>query len=513
MVKRILPFKDGSPRVQAYYEFIDFYRTSGIYALQFRKPGDYAELLSYLGKAPGEAWTDREKRTFSAYYQYFREAYISPETQQLNLLTEEALLLWLQVYPFRDLGKLSTRELKKTITGLWDDFVAISQPDVTSMRETADAEDKPGFLSRIIAGVPSHLNVAFVHPLDPESSPWIKSHDEGRMHLEKALGNQVTVRNYFHADSPQIAEQLMEQAITDGAEVIFTTTPPLRRSALRIAVKHPKVRFFNCSIDSHFSSVLSYYGRIFEAKFITGAMAGAMAQNDRIGYIGSAPTFGVPASINAFALGAQLTNPRAKILLRWSCQQGAHQKDFLEEGIRVISNRDAPSENPAYLNFGNYGTYCLDEEENWEPLGAPVWLWGRFYENILTAMLTGTWGKEEAHQKAVNYWWGMDSGVIDVQLSDRIPSGLRSLAEMLRTSLRRGALDPFRRRILDQQGNLRNDGSRSFSADELLHMDWLCDNVIGSIPAFDEIEAYAQPMVRELGIYRDQIPMEKEGAL
>ncbi len=513
IVKRILPFKDGSPRVQAYYEFLDFYRVSGIYSIQFRKPGDYAELLSFLGKAPGETWTDREKLTFSAYYQYFREAYISPETQQLNLLPEEALLLWLQVYPFRDLGKLSARELKKTIEGLQDDFVAISQPDITSMRETAEAEDKPGFLSRIISGVPSHLNVAFIHPLDPETSPWIQSHDEGRIHLEKALGSQVTVRNYFHADSPQKAESLMEQAVAEGAEVIFTTTPPLRRSALRVAVKHPKVRFFNCSIDSHFSSVHAYYGRIFEAKFITGAMAGAMTRNDRIGYIGSAPTFGVPASINAFALGAQLTNPRAKILLRWSCQKGAHQQDFLEHGIRVISNRDAPTENPAYLNFGNYGTYYLDENGQWEPLGSPIWLWGKFYENILTAMLTGTWGKEESHQKAMNYWWGMDSGVIDVKLSDHLSTGLRTLAEMLRTGLQKGILDPFHRRILDQQGKLRNDGSRSFTADELLHMDWLCDNIIGSIPAFDEIEPYAQPMVRELGIYRDQIPMEKEGVL
>ena len=47
----------------------------------------------------------------------------------------------------------------------------------------------------------------------------------------------------------------------------------------------------------------TYYGRIYEAKFITGAIAGAMAQNNRIGYIASYPIFGVPASINAFALG------------------------------------------------------------------------------------------------------------------------------------------------------------------------------------------------------------------
>ena len=56
-----------------------------------------------------------------------------------------------------------------------------------------------------------------------------------------------------------------------------------------------------------------------------------------------------------------------------------------------------------------------------------------------------------------------------------------------------------------------NDGSRGFSPEELLYMDWLCENVVGKIPEFDEVEPYAQPMLRELGIHRDQILPEKEG--
>ena len=509
MVKRILPAKDGSARINAYYEFLEFYRISGSYDIQFTCPEDYAKLLSLLGKEAGEIWTERERRTFSSYYQYFREAFLSQETKNLPMLPEEALLLWLQVYPFRDLGRLSSKELKKTLSALQDDFFTFSRAE--SPLVSTEPEKKAGLLSWITA--PTYLNVAFVHPLDAQSSTWIKAHDEGRQHLEKALGDQVMVRSYFHADTPQLAEQLLEQAVIDGANVVFATTPQLRRSVLRTAVKYPKVRFFNCSVDTHFSSVPSYYGRIYEAKFITGALAGAMANNDRIGYIASSPTFGVPASINAFALGAQMTNPRAKIYLRWSCQKGSHQQDFLNDGIRVISNRDVPTENPAYLNFGNYGTYWWDDDGNYEAMGSPVWVWGRFYENIISSMLSGAWEKEENPHKAINYWWGMDSGVIDVKLSQQLPEGLQNLAEILRNGLKSGTVDPFFRRITDQQGNLRNDGSRTLSPDELLYMDWLCDNVIGHIPEFDEVEPFAQPMLRELGIHRDSIPLTKEGGL
>ena len=43
-------------------------------------------------------------------------------------------------------------------------------------------------------------------------------------------------------------------------------------------------------------------------------------------------------------------------------------------------------------------------------------------------------------------------------------------------------------------------------------MDWLCDNVVGSIPTFNQILPMSQAMVRELGIYRDSIIVQKEGA-
>ena len=513
-VTRVMPARTEEPRIRAYFEFLDFYKYTKIYGVQYRVPGDYARLLSALGKDPGEDWDSRERRTFNAYFLYFKEAFDALGGQELDILPEEALLLWLKVYTFRDLGQMTAPEIKKALSGLWEDIKAQAQPEPVEVRtEPGDTEATPNILERIVSGTPSRLKVAFVHPQDPVTSPWIKGHDQGRQYLEEALGSKVKVRSYFGADTPDLAEELMEQAVKEGAEVVFTTTPQLSRPTLRIAVKYPKVRFLNCSVDTPYSSIRTYYSRIFEAKFITGAIAGAMAGNDRIGYVGSNPIFGVPASINAFALGAQMTNPRARIDLRWSCMSGNHQLDFLKEGIRVISNRDVPTQERAYLEFCNYGTYSLDEKGELIPLASPCWVWGKFYEKVIRSILSGAWEKDKDSPRAVNYWWGMDSGVIDVTLSDRLPEGVRALVELLRTGLQNGTVDPFRRRVIAQDGTVKNDGSRSFTADELLHMDWLCDNVDGYIPTFDRIAPYARNIVRALGIYRDQIPAEKEGSL
>ena len=322
------------------------------------------------------------------------------------------------------------------------------------------------------------------------------------------MGKRITVHSYFGADSTELAEAALEMAVTEGAQVIFTTTPQLSRATLKVAVKHPKVRFLNCSVDQPFSSIRTYYSRVFEGKFITGAIAGAMAENDRIGYIGSSPIFGVPASINAFALGALMTNPRAKIELKWSCLGGTPAADLIGSGIRVISNRDVPTTDQRYLAFCQYGTYLVGHDGSLIPLGSPTWVWGKFYEKMVQSILSGTY--DDAKGKAVNYWWGMDSGVIDVTLADQLPTGVRSLADMLRKGIQMGLLDPFHRHIMDQNGNVINDGSRTLTTDELLHMDWLCSNVIGSIPSFDEIQPFARSMVRKLGIYRDEIPADKE---
>ena len=511
-VIRIVPPISDDPQIKAYYEFMDFYKSSKLYTVLFRTPGDYAKLLRYLGKKSDELWTDMDRKTFNAYFHYFREAFNALNTKLADVLPEEALLLWLKLYPFEDLGKLSGSELKKTLASLWDDVLSTANPDSVKVQTKAEEGSKVNIFTRLITATPDHLNVAFVHQLESAVSAWVMGHEEGRKHLKQVMGDKVTTRSYFNANNPETAEQILEQAVAEGAQVVFTTTPLLSRVTLKMAVKYPKIRFLNCSVDQPYSSIRTYYGRIYEAKFITGAIAGAMAQDDRIGYIASYPIFGVPASINAFALGAQLANPRAEIELRWSCCQGTHQADFFRDGIRVISNRDVPTQNRIYMEFCNYGTYLMDDRGGLVPLGSPIWVWGKFYEHVIKAIQSGTWKDDKNGAAPVNYWLGMDSGLIDVSLSDRLPAGVRSLATLLREGLSNGTTDPFLRRIVSQDGKLRNDGTRKFTPDELLHMDWLCDNVIGTIPTFDEIQPISQPMVRELGIYRDQILVEKEGS-
>ena len=497
-VKRVLPIKTDDPRNQAYYEFLEFYKDTKLYQLQFRRPGDYGKLLKYLGKAKGEPWTEEERRTFRSYYHYFTEAFAAVGKDE-DVIPEEALLLWLEIYPYRNLASFSTRELKNSIATLWEDMVTNTKEESVKFQTIAEENEKNKLISRVISSW-DQLNIAFVHQQTPDDSAWVLDHEMGKKHIEEVFGEKIKVRSYYGVSTPEQAEFIIQQAVEDGAQVVFTTAPTLRKETLKVAVKYSKVRFLNCSVEQPYSSIRSYYGRFYEAQFIAGAIAGAMACNDRIGYIASFPVFGELASINAFALGAQMTNPRAQIELKWACVEGFPQTELLADGIRIVSTQNASSElNACSTN----GTYLINDTGEMIPLGTHIWNWGEFYEYAIKEILSGGMKKEKNSHMALNYWLGLDSGVIGMDISARLPQGVRQMANLLYVAVKRGYIDPFGRKIVAQDGSIKNDGTILFSPEQILRMDWLCENVIGRIPVPGEILPECYKVMQEIGIYRD----------
>lgn len=500
-IKRLLPAKNDNPRVAAYYEFLDFYRATGRYEFQFRKPGAYAILYSLLGKRQTEPWSELETRRLVSFFHYFKEAFSSLGGSRQALYPEDALLLFLKVYPYAQAREMGAAELKKALSDLWGDVKSTAEPEAITLK-TVPAEEKKAAISKLLSVARKPLRVTFLCQRSPDASSWTKGHAEGAAYLAAALPDTVSVTCLFHADSPQQTQALLAQAVEDGAELVFTTTPTMIEATLKAALKHPKVRFFNCSAGQPLSSVKSYYCRVYEGKFITGLIAGALADNNLVGYIGSYPILGVPAAVNAFALGARMTNPRARILLEWNCSNARSMETLIEKGVRVISNIDLPAPDSGALNRSAYGTFLVNEDRSVIPLASPCWMWGKLYENIVNSVLGGSAEKKE---QTVNYWWGMDSGVIDVLLTAQIPAGVRRLAELFAEQLRCGRLDIFAQRLRAQDGSLISDGEHKLSPMDILKMSRLSEAVEGQIPGYDELLPMAKPLVRELGIYRDQL--------
>ena len=508
-ITRLMPEPSDDITTQIYMEFREFFRHSRCWGLHFSDLGGYAKLQAALGFARDEDWPEDFQKKFKARYFSFRESFYRLGGGGLGLTAGDALLRWLEFYDAQQfLSSIGEGEYRKTLSAIWKELCLHGSPApiAVSLAPAAEGEEKKSVMSALL-GTKKRLRVAFLFQGTPSSSGWTAAHDKGREYLEQTLGDSVSVTGYYGV-SPQGTESAICEAVEGGAELIFTTSVSLIDATLRVAVKYPKVRFMNCSIDQPYVNVKAYYCRVYEGKFITGAIAGAMSQTGRIGYVGSYPILGVPASINAFALGAALTNPEARIDLRWHCLPGNYMGEFQRQSIQIVSDRDFISEQPD----GAQGLARLEPDGELVQLASPSWHWGEFYVRIVREMLRDpkTIPLAEDSSRAINYWWGMNSGVVDLRFSPDLPEGVRSLAEILRQGIRAGTIHPFQRLIRDQAGQVINDGSRDLTMEEILKMNWLCDRIDGRLPAFDELLDVAKPTVRRLGVDRENIPPEEE---
>ncbi len=508
-VTRLMPEKSDDITTQIYMEFLDFFRHSRCWGVHFSELGGYAKLQAALGFAKDEDWPEDFQKKFKARYFNFRSSFYRLGGGSLGLTTGDALLRWLQFYSAQDfLTSIGEGDYRKTLTAIWKELCvhAETDPIAVSLAPSGEGEERKSVMSTLL-GAKKKLRLAFLFQGTPETSGWTAAHDKGRQYLEEKLEDSVSVECYYNV-SPQGAEAVIHEAVSDGAELIFTTSVSLIDATLRVAVKYPKVRFMNCSIDQPYVNVKAYYCRVYEAKFITGAIAGALCKTGKIGYVASSPIFGVPASINAFVLGAALTNPDVHINLRWHCLPGDYMSEFNKEGIHLVCDRDYIAEQP----YGAKGLAWLKEDGELTLLASPSWQWGELYVRMAREMLRDpkTIPLAEDASRAINYWWGMDSGVVDLRTSPDLPEGCWALADILRRGIRSGMIRPFQRFIRDQEGNVMNDGSRDMTMEEILKMDWLCDRVDGCLPSFDELLPIARPTVRRLGVERDRIPPEEE---
>ena len=500
-VIRILPERNGEQETELYYEFVQFYKYSRINEVEFTRRGSYAALQREVGKEPDEPWSEEDRRHFATVCFYFKKAYAACGGGKLQSTFGDALLSYLQVYGYPALGSAGAEEIKRNLKRIWEEIALHQEAEPIELKLKPAEEKKPGLLQKVLPTAAPVLHAAFLYDGSPEQSGWVFGHESGRRHVQRVFEDRILTTPYFDVMDGDPREAI-ERAIADGNRLIFTTTPRLMADSLRAAVEHPDTVIMNCSLNNSHRYIRAYYARMYEAKFIIGALAGSLSESGQLGYICDYPIFGQIAGINAFALGAQMTSPRARVFLEWSSVKGAEEAiaALTERGIQLISSQDTAS-----LRRGSrssFGLFRLQDGQR-ELLARPVWNWGAYYEQILRRMLDKTVQSEyESSSKALNYYWGMSAGVADIVYSARLTDGSRRLADFLRESVCRELCNPFLTPLRTQDGGLVGEGQRTLSQEQIIGMDYLVENVIGSIPAYEELSPKGKAIADIVGVWR-----------
>lgn len=500
-VTRIIPKRTEEKENKIYYEFLDFYELTKINAIWFSEEGRFAELQAAVGKKPGEYWSDDEKMNFKSIYTRFSAEFQARHGDRLAITSGDAFLAFIAIYGYEPVCGMTTSELKRLIGKSWEEFRLLETENDIDLKMNPGREKK-SILGRLFPFSTTRQKIAFIYEKTPESSAWTYAHELGRLHLEQTFPDEVATR-YYENVTVETIEKTIRNAIEEGCNLIFTTTPAFVQASVKVAIEYPELRIVNCSLHTSHRYIRTYYARMHEAKFLMGAIAGAMAENDRIAYIADYPIYGCIANINAFALGAQFVNPRAKVYLEWSTKKDCD----LMENIRktkatCISGKDMviPAEASRY-----FGLYQM-EDGHPKNLAMPLWDWGKFYEQMTRTIMNGTWKYDDdpAANKAINYWWGMSSGVIDVICSQNLPEGTKRLVDFLRKTISSGELNPFLGVLYSQDGVVQSDPGRSLTPEEIITMDWLAQNVIGSIPEEEELTEQSWPVISQQGVKKKE---------
>jgi basic membrane lipoprotein Med (substrate-binding protein (PBP1-ABC) superfamily) len=516
-VIRLEPLPADTKEYRIYKEFEQFYAVAPFYELSFSEEGRYARLASYMDQNLEETWPAEILETVRSAYQYFKAIYLEKGGARLPITVGDAFLVYLSIYSADSLLSESRQVLARRVEHIWNEFLVTTTADNIALVETPEEAEKPkkenlllsigGILKKAPLYTAEHpLRAAFIYEKTPENSRWTYGHELGRNQLEQAFGGIVKTSRYENCSDDESFVKAVEEAKAHEDEMVFTISPSQMRATLREAVAHPEMRFLNCSVNLSHSAVRTYYGRMYEAKFLLGALAASVADNHKIGYRATSPIYGTIANINAFAIGAAIVDPLARIYLSWISKEDEDWRQWMrEEGVRVQSGPDLiKPEEPGR----EYGLYQVDEGGNVFNLAMPVWDWGRYYELIIGTVINGAFDERRGparKDQALNYWYGMSSGVIDVILSDKISYYSRKLVTILKKAVIADTLSPFDGELRSQEEIVKAADSPRLSNRHIITMDYLNDNVIGSIPKIEEItDEKAKETVKVSGVKEGQ---------
>lgn len=499
-VHRLIPrYDEEDETVKLYYAFLDFYAETKLVDIWLTKAARYDRLLRYLkAYEPESSYYDSKYDHFLRYvYMPFRKMYLEAGGQNLAGTTGDAFTLYAKFYGIpQELDQEHVREVMPRLMSEITPYTSEEDNEVEVLEDETSIKPKTIFGTLATTLSSKKVKIGFVYARTIASSGWTYSHELGRQHIEKRYGEHVTTGFIDLVPEDKRAYEVIKAFASDGYDVIFTTSEVFKRATISCAIEMPNIKFFNCSGSKPYVNMSNYFGRTYEPRFLTGIIAGAMTKSNIIGYTATERNPEVVSCINAFTIGARMVNPDAVVKVLWTGEWNNPKvtTDLSEEligaGADVISNKNLIVPRDITKAYGVYAMLCDIDADTKKPnhyLAAPIWNWGIFYEKIVGSILSGGYqrvvAQKEQNKRLVNFWWGMESGVLDLYYSKtHLPKQTARLVEAMKKMIQTDQLDPFEGPIIDSEGNVRVTPDETLSADEILHMDWFVEGVELSNP-------------------------------
>jgi len=327
------------------------------------------------------------------------------------------------------------------------------------------------------------FKAGFVYVSPVGDAGYSYAHDMGRKAVE-ALDWATTS---FVESVPEGAdsERVIRNMARNGFDIVFTTSFGYMDPTIKVAKEFPEVKFMHCSGFKASENVSNYFGRIYQSRYLTGLVAGAMTKSNKLGYVAAFPIPEVIRGINAFTIGVRKVNPEAEVRVVWTktWYDPALEKDaaksLLDAGCDVIAqHQDSPAPQEAAQEAGAYSIGYNSDMSSFAPkahLTSAIWNWGPAYVKMMEEVKNGTW------QGNQSYWWSMADGVVDIApMGAMVPEDVKANVMAAKAELVAGNDTIFAGPIKNQKGEVVVPEGSVIPDGDLLGMTWFVDGVVGT---------------------------------
>jgi simple sugar transport system substrate-binding protein len=332
------------------------------------------------------------------------------------------------------------------------------------------------------------LRLGFVYPTLINSAGPTYQHDQGRLIMEQALGEQVVSTHLDNIAAGPAAEKALRDLARQGHRLVFAISPIYQDAVLKVAPEFPTVGFEllgpALTLKGN-TNISTYNARLYEGRYVAGVIAGAMSRSGQVGCVAGVPTIESIQGINAFTIGMRSVQPQAQLRLLWTGavieanRERQAAQTLLDQGADLLSFDTASTAIPALAQSKNI--YFIGHHSDWRHTAPNTQLtsvthqWGKYYTEEVRALMAGRW-------KVHAFDGNLRAGAVKVlPLAPAIPDDVQRLVKERERHVVAGNLHPFGGRIVDQDGKVRQAQGVMKDAD-LARMDYLVQGVVGSLP-------------------------------
>lgn len=334
------------------------------------------------------------------------------------------------------------------------------------------------------------IKVGVIHITDPaEGAGYTYTHDLGVQGMQKNLGlkdSQIIRKNNTNDSDAVAIQTAIEECIEEGCNVIFATSWGYMDTVETMAKEYPDVIFshgtgYKCN-GTNFSN---YFGRIYQARYLTGIAAGMKTTTNKIGYVAAwgKDNSEVTGGLDAFAMGVYSVNPDAQVYVKttnsWYDPEGeaAAAEALIALGCDVIGQHcDTPNPMTAAEEKGVFGVGYNSDMSKDAPkavLTSAMWDWSAYYTSAVKSVIDGTWD-------GTNYFGGMAEGLVTIApLSDLCAEGTAEKIEEARAKIISGEWDVFTGVIETNDGSTVGEEGKSLDDATITgNINWYFKNVV-----------------------------------